>query len=806
MLNAHRRLLQCAALVAAATGAAADAIAQAQLEEIIVTARRREENLMEVPIAITAVSVDMINTAGIKDLVALSAYTPGLHIDTSLTNATSRTLTFRGLNVVPGQIFVDGVSLALAGNGNPYLGSLERVEVLAGPQSVYFGRSTFTGALNFVTKRPGDEFKGKAILEYGTFNTADGSMSVEGPIVTDKLSARLTVHAAHTDGQWRNFSNGTERMGRRSSRSASSSIYWTPSDDLTVKFLLDHEWDDSYAPPAIALKGNNRPEFGGSGTQIPGVTGGSQEIFCPTNGTFGVYYCGALPSADSVSPRIISGNFEITPYLAGIFFDNRLNVPMHFNPRFLDHYGGKSVTNMFHMNIDYDTPSGWVFSSSSAYHHAKTQAINAPNYRDTRDVPNPNFNVPIPAGQPCCRLPYISFHLMMQNVLKDYDQDLRVTTPDDWRLRGTFGVSYLKQTSPGGTNFGQSKGVPQYQGSLTAQTSKTPAVYAGVYYDITEQLTLTAETRYQGDKVIATTTFPTAQPPREDNYKSFSPRVSLDYNYAPGSMVFGLFSRGYRRGGFNAILVGQPASVLAQLAPIGAGETFGQERIDNFELGAKSTWLDSTLRTQLVAYFQKWRNGQVPSTISFVQANGGVVNTSVTTNLGDVNLKGLEFTADWVVSDAFNISATANYTTSSIKNYNYIPVGLQIRRSANVTGNKFWGTPIWKATLSPRYETVLSGDWNWFARADVRYRGKYYIDGTNLAWLPSKITTDVGVGVARDTLRLEAYVSNLFDDREFTQGEYGADSSSTTGGSNENEIRLGLPRKREFGVKATYEF
>ena len=131
---------------------------------------------------------------------------------------------------------------------------------------------------------------------------------------------------------------------------------------------------------------------------------------------------GALPDASQINRRILSGNFELTPYLQGIFFDNRLGVPMHFDPRFLQHYGSRVVADIVHLNIDYER-NGWNFSSVTAYHNTKNQSINTPNYRDTRDVPNPNFNVPIPAGQPCCRLPYISFHLMMQNVNKDYNQE-----------------------------------------------------------------------------------------------------------------------------------------------------------------------------------------------------------------------------------------------------------------------------------------------------------------------------------------------------------------------------------------------
>src|SRR5262249_13765283 len=163
----------------------------------------------------------------------------------------------------------------------------------------------------------------------------------------------------------------------------------------------------------------------------------------------------------------------------------------------------------------------------------------------------------------------------------------------------------------------------------------------------------------------------------------------------------------------------------------------------------------------------------------------------------------IEFEADWAVTEKLTLNASFNWETSKIKNYNYIPVGLQIRRSADVNGNKFWGSPQVKWALSPTYTDHLFGDWDWYTRVDYRYRAKSYIDVTNLAWLPGSHNIDLRVGIQRSSLKIEGYVTNLTDDRNFKQGEYGSDSSSTTGGSNENEIRLGLPNKRAFGINVT---
>jgi iron complex outermembrane receptor protein len=779
------------------------------LEEVRVSARRIDEDLMRVPMAITAMTASAIEGAGIKGLDQLSQFTPGMHIDLGLTNSLSRNLNFRGLSVSSGQEFIDGVSIS--GIGVPYLGDLERVEVLVGPQSTYFGRATFQGALNYVTRRPSNTFSGNIAAEYGSYGTSEVAASFEGPLIDDVLSARISARQFEEEGQYRNYSDPSERMGWRRETSISSSIYYKPTENLKFNVFLNRSLADSGPPAAIALKGSHLPQYGGSGTQVPGVTGGSQELFCDTQGTFGTYHCGALPDADEIDPRIISGNFDLTPYLQGIFFDNRLGVPMHFDPRFLTHYGGKALAHMVHLQAEYEFASGWTLSSITAYHHTKSQSINTPNYRDARDVPNPNYNDPIPAGLPCCRLPYISFHLMMQNVNEDYNQEFRLSSPQDGRLRGTVGVNYLRQKTPGGTNFGQSKTVPQYQGSLTRQDTKTPAIFGGIYYDLLDNLHLGAEARYQSDEVIAQTYYANGayvtRDPSSQTFKTFSPRVTIDYNVTPDSMLFALYSRGYRRGGYNAILVGQPQSVIDQLAPLGAAVEYDQESLDNFELGLKSTWLGGRARTRVVGYYQLWRDGQVPSTISYTQPNGGVVNTTVTTNVGAVDLFGVELEADLAVTNRLTVNAMFNYQGSEIKRYNYIPVGNQIQRDTDIEGNHFWGSPTFKGAISPVYRAPLTDGWNWFARADYRFRGKYYIDGTNLAWLDPNHLVDVRFGAdASSGLRLEGYITNLFDDRSFNQGEYGADSTSSVGGSNENEIRLGLPRKRTFGFRATYSF
>ena len=161
------------------------------LEEITVTARKVEENLMQVPLSIAVVTAADLEKADIKDARDITPYTPGLWIEYNVSSQTARSIFFRGDPLDAGLTFIDGAPYA--GSSNPDLNSVERVEVLLGPQSVYFGRSTFTGAINYVTKDPGDTFKGQFSAEVSSFNSTNDIITLEGPIVADKLGIRITA-------------------------------------------------------------------------------------------------------------------------------------------------------------------------------------------------------------------------------------------------------------------------------------------------------------------------------------------------------------------------------------------------------------------------------------------------------------------------------------------------------------------------------------------------------------------------------------------------------------------------------------
>ncbi len=172
------------------------------LEEIVVTARKVEENLMEVPLAITAFSAEDLESIDMAELNDIQLYTPSFSFTnqqggSGRNDRSSNALVFRGLylniNVgvnAGGLLFIDGAPVV--GGYSPSIVDTERVEILKGPQSAYFGRSTFVGALNFVMKEPGNEFGGRISTDLARFGSNEQHIMIEGPLVKDKLSMRVS--------------------------------------------------------------------------------------------------------------------------------------------------------------------------------------------------------------------------------------------------------------------------------------------------------------------------------------------------------------------------------------------------------------------------------------------------------------------------------------------------------------------------------------------------------------------------------------------------------------------------------------
>lgn len=237
------------------------------LEEILVTARKREENLQEVPISINAFSAAAIERLNITSTEDTAFYTPALTYDVGVLPNDTRPV-IRGVVASRGRAnvatLIDGIditseSLTVGGGGmtaSLRLMDLERIEVVKGPQSTLYGRSAFTGAVSYITKRPSEEFEGQVELNFDEHGTQEGRLSLSGPL-TDTLGARLNLSSWETDGWYENPNTGDD-LGDGEALGGALALEWRPSETFTAYGRVEYN-DDEYGPRAQVLKRTMRP-------------------------------------------------------------------------------------------------------------------------------------------------------------------------------------------------------------------------------------------------------------------------------------------------------------------------------------------------------------------------------------------------------------------------------------------------------------------------------------------------------------------------------------------------------------------
>ncbi|WP_044562166.1 TonB-dependent receptor [Azospirillum sp. B4] len=236
-------------MVAATSAMAADAPSgkdkkeeSNELEEIVVTARKREEDILKTPVSVAAITGAEIDQKGIVSINNLADQTAGLNINNNSSGRSDRSfqqIILRGFtpattDSTPVATFIDGVPVssptAVMSVSNP-----ERVELLRGPQSAYFGRNAFAGALNVVNKQPGNDYGGSVTAMVGTHNNRRLQAEVDGPIVDNKVGFRIGADHYSKDGSYKNAADPSQTLGDQSSHSGNALLTVKPTENLSIK-------------------------------------------------------------------------------------------------------------------------------------------------------------------------------------------------------------------------------------------------------------------------------------------------------------------------------------------------------------------------------------------------------------------------------------------------------------------------------------------------------------------------------------------------------------------------------------------
>lgn len=829
-------------------------VAQAQqvaLEEIVVTARKRAESLQEIPVAISAFTADQMEVTGSANLVELSKFTPGIQFNEQGVQEPGRLYTairFRGLGSEikepfgqVGSAFVDGIYVS-SGVSSFGTENFERVEIVKGPSSAWLGRSTFAGAVNMITKTPSTtEYSGRITAKLAEDGTYDNSVSHEGPLVEDKLAYRLFAQGYGTDGQYTAGDGGD--LGKERTETLSATLYATPTEDLSIRLNAIYAKDNDGAPSGLFITG---PQ-GLRGTNTDALTNcfssGKTDPTTfrrndPTQPTLTDFICGEIPTALD----LVDSNTKIDPEFVTFWNDI---VPQNKNALFLDHVGIKRKQRRASLQIDYDLNAGGFLEGASLTllgGYGKEQVTSIRDFDIT------------PAANWLSRDPQIV-------ITKQYEA--RLASGQDDALTWLLGVSYFdasfsSQFSGGEVVVGHDGGLASVLSAFDLDTifgrtsdglcpcgfppldppprnsGKTFGVFGSIGYDITDEFGIDFEWRWQEDKIRAETasiqaSFPFIEPfvtgggtglgvELGDEFKSFLPRVTLQYQPNDETNIWATYSEGNNPGFFNLDLITRPETDIALVrAQLPDTNLFvDEESLKNYELGWKQQLMDNQVNFSLVGYFMEWGNQKTRTAAPFDRPDGSQGIANIVVGGYSTDIYGAEFEAVAALTENITLNAGLNYADAEFQDFDcgfadkFAPADADGNLSCD--GNTPVQFPKWSGSFAATWVDSLTSNWDYFIRFDGTYTGKRFTDEKNFSWIGDQWLFNLRVGFTDENLRVEGFVTNLFNDKQYLAGNRWTDFSADQGGlfpfefGLANGIALTAPKLRQFGVRAAYNF
>ena len=749
----------------------------AQLGDIVVTARKRGESILQVPVAITALTAQGLAARGIRDLNGLNDFVPGLRYENSAANRNDRsftTITMRGM--YPGDspnrpgagVFLDGVSIP--GGTLPGLTDIERVEVVKGPQSAYFGRATFAGAINFITAAPSlTEFKGNLSGSYESYGTTEDSVSIEGPIITDRLAIRLTGRHYHTDGQYKNEGYGG-RLGERETNSFGASIIAKPIDALTIRGYYSR-WKDDDGPSAqgVLTEADYNCNAGGNGRAVNGLN----------------YVCGGIGNINSamLSQNTISGNngnfTQLTNSGHGVLPADYLT---HLGLRRNEYQANSTAT----LDLGNYTVAGSVGKNRNDW------AIITDTYDRAPDGHNYYSSV------------YLPYHI------KNVSSELRVSTNGTGPFKAMLGGNYYHESIffEGRALRPNAAGVPTITqlSQPTDYLATTYGIFGSASYDFTRKLTLSTEGRYQWD-TIHHHIYTVGGFDQQKTFGSFNPRVILNYKITPLISLYTSFAKGTRPGTFNSNLTSFTAAQQAQLVANAGGSiptAVPEETLKTYEVGVKGEFFDRRLRVLADGYYGQWRHRQINQNIAYTTASNTTSTATFTFPNGSTDLWGIEAEATLKITRDLTFDSTFNWAHTKVL-YTVCAECVAINGVSDPVGNSMERYPEFSGTAGISYSHPVFGDWNGTARLDYIYTGKQYATEANVAYLKAANRFNMNIGVENAKYRLEFFGRNIFNNKVPSNILRNANPFSGVS-EGANLIVLAAPEKASFGVRGSVKF
>ena len=718
----------------------------ARLERIMVTARKQEETLQDAPVAISAFGAQDIARQGLNNIDDLARFAPGLSFSQAFGRSGDRPVMRGQSNVLAGvqfgvesgtAYFIDGIYF----NGDIQsldFNSLERVEVIRGPQSALYGRNTYAGAINFITKDPGNVFEGNFKGLVASHDEREFSASISGPIIDDQLYFRLGTRFFEYGGEHTNQLTGNT-MGSEETRSLNGALILDPvGSNFTGRLNVMYKRDDDGPLPIFlhpADFNNCEPGFRSPAFRrafFPPIRGGGPIVSENPN----QYFCGAI----NAFPELLQANTEPLPDGTpdGTAFDGIFSE---------EYFAG--------LNLDWDF-NGWTLTSQTGWRDETRRFGSDSDFSDAFVVFIPE-GVPVPPGMGPL------FMNTTVSEISEWSQEFRIASPTDRDLRFLAGIfHYEYEQEQRSLTFAE-----PVDGNPFGNTDEitNQAIFGMVSYDVNDRLTLTGEVRYQEEDKSRLDQNPQTGEQvffGEETFTATTPRLTVDYQLGPDRMVYFTYARGAKPGGLNGSIG----------VPIGF-PTYDQETSDNFEIGLKSSWLDGRMITNAALFFIDAKDVQL--TTALPSQDGGAI-TSVATNQGAVETFGFELEARALLTD--HITLIGSYAladtefTEGCDDFEYtLNTGGRLIApgtappECSIKGNQ---TPLGSkhsASLGLDFRLPLNRGLEFFAFPTLSHESKKYVQVHNRAFLPSTTLLNLRLGVRSEAgWELTAFARNLLDE------------------------------------------
>ncbi len=542
------------------------------LGDIVVTARRREESLLQAPVTVTAFSAEAIRARDIRTLNDIAAFTPAVTITNqggARVDRSNQTFIIRGMNPQSSNtasVFIDGAPVT-----SGFVEGLDdaaRVEILKGPQSAAFGRQAFAGAVNIVTKDPASKLGGRVDGTFGSDAQIDVRAMLEGPIVPGLLSFRISPRYFSVHGQYENQADPGTRLGDQSTRSVNGELVLTPTSNLTLKYFGQYfENRDGLSPVAHLTKA----DFNCNAGAAPA-------------GTLN-YICGVAPE---FAVSRLGQNTPVDQLFTDAILHNSLGLvnPLFGNALGLRDGGLEQQAQHHHLSVAWTVPgAGIVIRSLTAVNSTKSSVITDLDLADTRSIPNVNFGV-----KPNTEA-YVNSLFNFQSHIFDRSQELRVESAGNHRVDLLLGGSYVYASTASSSAALLATG-PSNQLNGNPVVTKTTGIFGSASFKVTEQIVLSAESRYQIDNITLFNRGANNGPLTKNigaTFHNFLPRVIAKWQFTPDLNVYASYSKAANPGTFNANFIALTQAQRDTLAQqYGAGTVVQPEKLDNYEIGAKS--------------------------------------------------------------------------------------------------------------------------------------------------------------------------------------------------------------------------